>query len=523
MRKLAAFWLKFLVFLCLLAIAVNATGTLLSGGDDVTQSASSLKHLPAESVDVLWLGTSHMNYNIIPQYLYDLCGVTSAMATGNSVDLDASYWMLRQALLTQSPQVIVLDVYPAAAPYCYFYVQNVLALEYRDGMSEGSNPYNTATGVARWLPVGSPFKPGAIAEAYTHSGAGGEAYFELTRMHSRYGELTRNNFDYLRGDTRTIRNFGYLYGGQSMEGQEYAVQAYTQEAALQANEVGTYWEFTDEQLQAAELLDASVTAIRRIVEYARDKGIEIVLCAAPYMTNRAEEKLFAQVGELADELGVPFVGLEESGIEGLQYMRDLGHLNDRGARLYTEFWSDYLADHYDLPDRHESADSRYTPWREGTGRYDVQRAAMSLIGMETGLTGYLEALAALDGDYLVLISAQGDVYEGFTESDWLLMTEMLGMNGEAVEEWYYTGTGTLDGVCCGGKMLASAYAPEGRTKTIAWNLLGHEITFEDSRWSVDGNSAGSTNTGMNIAVYSLPDHMLMDCRTFDMTQIAWDE
>lgn len=114
-------------------------------------------------------------------------------------------------------------------------------------------------------------------------------------------------------------------------------------------------------------------------------------------------------------------------------MRDLGHLNDRGARLYTEFWSDYLADHYDLPDRRESADSRYTPWREGTGRYDVQRAAMSLIGMETGLTGYLEALSALDGDYLVLISAQGDVYEGFTESDWLLMTEMLGMNGEAVE------------------------------------------------------------------------------------------
>ena len=217
------------------------------------------------------------------------------------------------------------------------------------------------------------------------------------------------------------------------------------------------------------------------------------------------------------------MGLEESGIEGLQYMRDLGHLNDRGARLYTEFWSDYLADHYDLPDRRESADSRYTPWREGTGRYDVQRAAMSLIGMETGLTGYLEALAALDGDYLVLISAQGDVYEGFTESDWLLMTEMLGMNGEAVEEWYYTGTGTLDGVCCEGRMLASAYASEGRTKTIAWNLLGHEITFEDSRWRVDGNSAGSTNTGMNIAVYSLPDHMLMDCRTFDLTQMAWDE
>lgn len=32
MRKLAAFWLKFLVFLCLLAIAVNATGNAVERG-----------------------------------------------------------------------------------------------------------------------------------------------------------------------------------------------------------------------------------------------------------------------------------------------------------------------------------------------------------------------------------------------------------------------------------------------------------------------------------------------------------
>lgn len=72
-------------------------------------------------------------------------------------------------------------------------------------------------------------------------------------------------------------------------------------------------------------------------------------------------------------------------------------------------------------------------------------------------------------------------------------------------------------------MLASAYAPEGRTETLTWNLLGHDVTFESARWHVDGQSAGSTDMGMNIAVYSLPDHMLMECRTFDMTQIDWDE
>lgn len=527
-HKVAVFFIKLAVFVCLLAAVLNTVGQLLDAGDDVVQSASALKSLPPNSVDVCWLGTSHMNYNVIPQYLYDLCGIPSTMVTGNSLDLTSSYWQLRQALLTQSPQVVVLDVYAAAAPYCYFYVQNVLATRYRQGMQPGSNPYNTATGLARWLPIGSPYKPAAISHSYAVSGADGDAYFQATRLHARYSELGRASFAYACHQDRWTRNFGYLYGAQDLTQREVDTRPYTLEAALAANEVGTYWTFSDAQLSEAHLLAQTREELERIIHFTREKGIQLVLCAAPYLTNQAEEKLFDEVAQLAYEQDVPFVGLDASGIEGREYLRDIGHLNDAGARLYTAFWADYLTKAYALPDRRESADACYAPWRDNAGSYDVQSAAMQLLTLDGGLTKYLEAISTLNDDYLLVFSIEGEVYEGFTEDDYLLMTEQLGFPEETLEEWYLSGMGTQDAALSGDKLLKSAYAPDGRAQELHWNLRGHDIKIgcvngDSAAWSVDGDSLGRVGAGMNIAVYSLIDHMLMDARTFDLTQPAWDE
>lgn len=526
-KKIGLFWLKLIAFLCVLAIAVNLIGTVLDGGQDILQSAAALRVIPRNSADVLWLGTSHMNYNVIPQYLYDLSGVTSVMVTGNSVDLKASYWELREAMLRQKPEVVVLDVYAAAAPYCYFYVQNVLAMEHREGMQPGSNPYNTSTGVARWLPVGSPYKIPAIWEAWQQSGADGYAYFQLTRLHDRIGSLTRSDLAHAAGSSRYIRNFGYRYSDTTLDAEDISIRPYTLEDAMAANEVGTYWEFTDEQLAQAHVMQESKDAIRRIADYLKKKDVQLVLCAAPYMINAAEEQLYEEIGEFAEELGVPYVGLYDSGVMGLEYVRDLGHLNDQGARLYTEFWSDYFGENFDLPDRRESTDRRYAPWRDHQGSHDMQHSAMNLKDLDEGLTGYLEAVSGLDADYLVMISAQGEVYEGFTEDDYILLTDEMGAACETLEDWYYTGTGTMDMLIRGDEMLEISYCEDGREHPLAWKTGSHDVLFDASgsrvSWTVDGKSAGKGSTGFNISVYSLLDGMMMDSRTFDMTQIDWDE
>ena len=521
--KIIGFWLKLIALCCILAIAINAAGALVRSNEDIMRNSAALQGLPRNSADVVWLGTSHMHYNIIPQLLYDDYGITSVMATGNSVDFAQSLWQLKNVLLRQSPEVVVLDVYPAAAPYCYFYVQNALAMRNEASLNTGTNPYNTASGLARWLPLGNPYKMPAIAEAFSTYGLEGEAYFELTRFHSRYSEIDRSSFLNQMGDKRLKHNFGYLYGNYTLDQSAVNVQPYSLEAAMEANEIGTFWTFTQEQLAEATLMEETVRGLKRIIEYTQRKDIRLVLCAAPYQTNAAEEKLFAQVEQLAAEHDVPFVGMDESGAKQQEYFRDLGHLNDAGARIYTDFWGGYLQEHLNLPDRRESTDARYAPWRERAGSYDEQHAAMQLNAAEGGLTSYLEQLIEVKNNHILLFTINGDVYDGFTEDDYWLMVDELGIPEEALEEWYYTGTGTLDLVLMDGELKFSAYQTEEREETIRRVIDGWEIAFEPRRWYVNGQSAGSVENGLNVSVYSMLENRLMDFRAFDLTEIYFEE
>lgn len=523
-RKLVLFWLKLAAICCVLAVAVNAAGSVMTNGEDVLRNAAALQTLPRNSVDVFFCGTSHMHYNMIPQMLYDEYGITSTMVSGNSIDFSQTYWQIRQALLRQQPEVIVLDVYPAAAPYCYFYVQNVLAMQSTENMPRGSNPYNTASALARWLPLGSPFKGLAIADAYRSFGLEGEAYFELTRFHSRYSELGRNDFLNRSGQKRYVHNFGYLYGSNVLEDKDISTRPYSLDAAMEANEVGTFWTFTDEQLAQAAPHEKTIADLKRIVDLTRRKGIELVLCAAPYKTNAAEEKLFAEVERLAGEWDVPFVSADDCGANEQQYFRDLGHLNDDGARVNTAFWGEYLSGNHQLADRRMQQDDRYQPWRERAGSYDEQHAAMELIRYEGGLTGYLEEISALTANHLLLFTINGDVYEGFSEDDYWLLVDELGIPEEALEEWYYTGCGTLDLLLMDGELVFSQYSPEGRESMIKRAVNGYDVAFEETRWYVNGVSVGNIEeNGFNVSVYSMIDEKLMDYRVFDMTEIYFDE
>ena len=522
-RKIVLFWVKLIAICCILAVVINTAGSVLTNGDDVIRNAAALKTLPRNSVDVFFCGTSHAHYDVIPQLLYDEYGVTSTMVSGNSVDFSQSYWQIRQALLRQKPEVIVLDVYPAAAPYCYFYVQNVLATQTANSKPRGSNAYNTASSMARWLPLGSPYKIPAIAEAYNSFGLEGEAYFEMTRFHSRYGELRRGEFQNVKGQKRHVHNFGYLYGDNVLDYAVVDTQPYSPEAALVTNEAGTFWTFTDEQIAQAEMNKKTVADLKRIVDFTRRKGIELVLCVAPYATNVVEKKLFAEVEKLAAEWEVPFVRAEDSPANEEKYFRDLGHLNDAGARINTVFWGEYFSKHYSLSDRRTQQDARYQPWRERAGSYDQQHAAMQLRRYEGGLTGYLEAISALASDHLLLFTIKGDVYDGFTEDDYWLMVDELGIPEEELETWSYAGCGTLDLLLMDGELMYSNYAYGGRREADTRSIRGYDVSFGENRWYVNGKSAGDIETGFNVSVYSMIDEKLMDFRAFDMTEIYLDE
>lgn len=66
--------------------------------------------LPKNSLDVLFLGTSHVREAFIPQKLYDNYGITSYNLGSSDQPPVLSYYWLKEALKTQHPKVVVFDV-----------------------------------------------------------------------------------------------------------------------------------------------------------------------------------------------------------------------------------------------------------------------------------------------------------------------------------------------------------------------------------------------------------------------------
>ena len=64
---------------------------------------------PSETIDIVFLGTSHMIYGAAPMELYEKYGIKSYNLSTPSQPLQIGYYLLKNTLKTQSPELIVYD------------------------------------------------------------------------------------------------------------------------------------------------------------------------------------------------------------------------------------------------------------------------------------------------------------------------------------------------------------------------------------------------------------------------------
>lgn len=65
---------------------------------------------PKNSIDVLFLGSSMAYCNVNPAVIYRQSGLTSYVVAGPELSMPITYYYLREALRTQSPQAVCLEV-----------------------------------------------------------------------------------------------------------------------------------------------------------------------------------------------------------------------------------------------------------------------------------------------------------------------------------------------------------------------------------------------------------------------------
>ena len=64
---------------------------------------------PKDSLDYLYLGSSYAYCDVNPSLIYDATGLTGYVLAGPEQTLSTTYWYLREALKTQTPQVVLIE------------------------------------------------------------------------------------------------------------------------------------------------------------------------------------------------------------------------------------------------------------------------------------------------------------------------------------------------------------------------------------------------------------------------------
>lgn len=367
--------------------------------------------LEKESVDVLCVGSSHVYCSINPVQMYGDYGIAAFDLAGGSQAIWYSYHYMKEALKTQKPEVIVLDVYTTSISDDAYFDSKVQM-----------NLLNMKPSYNKWEVL-------QTAEVENR----GEVFWEFPITHSKYSTLKSTDYDG-KDETKLL---GYFYSNRIVE--------YTPE---QIRDVSGVTESEPISAKTEEYL-------RKCIELCQKENIEIVLTNAPWADITLErQKYYNYVQMIADEYGVPFVNAclytDEIGLDYMvDSMGDGGHLNYTGATKYTKWLCDYLKENYDLQDRR--GDERYSLWMQEAERLNaiVRRDKLASI---SDINQYLDAIKQNEDIYCV-ISLKGNleqIYESpasvmanrgidLSQSGVYVMNgkeTLFDSNGELAYKWY---------------------------------------------------------------------------------------
>ena len=286
--------------------------------------------------DVLFLGDCEVYESFTPPTLWEDYGITSYIRGTPQQLIWHSYYLLEDTLRHETPKAVVYNVYAM----CYGEPQNEaynrIAL---DGMKF------------------STVKLRAVAASMTEEETMISYVFPLLRYHSRWKELTSDDWKYLfRRDT--VSHNGYLMqtGVKPME------------VALEGNPL------TDPQLP-----DVCFEYLDRMKALCAEKGIELILIKAPtnFWGYYWYEEWDAQITDYAETNSLTYYNFiplaSEMGIDWSTDTYDAGaHLNVYGAEKLTSYFGKLLQEKHGMAD-HRSDEALSAVWAEKLTAYYNER------------------------------------------------------------------------------------------------------------------------------------------------------
>ena len=287
--------------------------------------------------DVVFIGDCEVYENFSPDVLWREYGIASYIRGSAQQLIWQSYYLLEETLRYETHKVVIF---------------NVLSMKYGVPQNEA---YNRMTLDGMRL---SPSKLGSIRASMTDEEDFLSYLFPLLRYHSRWNELSAEDFSYwfrrdLVSDSGYLMNVKVKPAENVPDGAPLADYRFSQ----------VCWEYLDRMAQLCER-----------------HGVQFVLIKAPslypYWYDRWEE----QIEDYAEENGLPYLNfLELIGEVGLDFDTDTYdsglHLNLYGAEKLSHWFGEWLTQNSPVEDRRDQTEYAAV-WNEKSAEYAARRARL---------------------------------------------------------------------------------------------------------------------------------------------------
>ena len=331
-----------LIFSALLCFLLILAGRVLERKSGPSRTVPFLQE--KTDIDVLFFGTSHVMDGIYPLELWKEYGITSYNLAFSQSNMATTYWVLREALLTHKPKVVVVDASRSRMSLKTAQEFGMVQTAF-DGFPLSMTKIRAANDLLNDDAVNRMLESGKLTKEDAEARKKSSLLLNLLLYHSRWKELTREDF---------------LPSYDSLKGSQYLINV--------ASPADT------EELPESEVYDTGGTGyeyMRRIADLCSSMGIQAVFTYLPFPADRAQQKEANTAALIAREKGVPWMNFLR--MDTVNYITDcydhVSHLNASGAKKVTSYLGKYLAEECGVPDHRGEAG--YAHWDEDYAAYSA--------------------------------------------------------------------------------------------------------------------------------------------------------
>lgn len=317
-------------------------------GDIVEGALISEYYKETTDHDVIFVGDCEVYENFSPITMWEDYGITSYIRGSAQQLIWQSYYLLEETLEYEKPEAVVF---------------NVLSMKYDTPQKEAYNRM-TLDGM-KW----SKSKVDDIRASMMEDEEFADYVFPILRYHSRWQELTSDDFKYLF-TRRPVSQSGYY-----MRIDVKPAQTFPKPKKLANYEFGeNSWKYLEK--------------MRKLCE---EKGIQLILVKAPSLYPAWYDEWEDQIEEYAKTYELPYYNFldltDEVGIDFTKDTYDGGlHLNLSGAEKMGAYFGKILREEFQVPDRRND-EKIASVWAEKCAAYyDMEKRQQE----ELDTYGYLK-------------------------------------------------------------------------------------------------------------------------------------